>query len=347
MKKAYEFLIIGAGPAGIIAIGQLLQRGIKNIVWVDPEFSVGDFGTKWAEVSSNTSVKLFQETYAACDQFQAWLNEQTFTINQFSAEQTCLLKYAAEPLQYITNRLRKNIACEKTIIKALTMNSGLWQANLANGKTIQSQNVILAIGADAKSFSHTNVEEIPVTIALDKNKLTRNIKPHDHVAVFGSSHSAIIMVRDLLELGCKVINFYREPLRFAVKLDDWTLFDNTGLKGNTAIWARENLQGNLPKNLTRVVSTEENIKQYLPLCNKVIYGIGFKPRSIFIDEMPLGINYNPHNGIIAPGLFGLGIAFPEETIDPYGNKELSVGLWKFNNYLQRVLPLWLRYGVRN
>jgi hypothetical protein len=49
--------------------------------------------------------------------------------------------------------------------------------------------------------------------------------------------------------------------------------------------------------------------------------------------------------MIAPGLFGIGIAFPELHIDRYNNQELSVGLWKFMTYIQRVLPLWVSYGL--
>jgi hypothetical protein len=57
------------------------------------------------------------------------------------------------------------------------------------------------------------------------------------------------------------------------------------------------------------------------------------------------LGYNPHNGIIAPGLFGVGIAFPEYAEDRYGDAQYRVGLKKFMDYLHCVLPLWLRYGL--
>lgn len=45
-------------PAGISVVGQLLDNGrkAKDILWLDPNFSVGDFDIKWGEVSSNTTV---------------------------------------------------------------------------------------------------------------------------------------------------------------------------------------------------------------------------------------------------------------------------------------------------
>ena len=49
------------------------------------------------------------------------------------------------------------------------------------------------------------------------------------------------------------------------------------------------------------------------------------------------------DGIIAPGLFGLGVAFPEYAEDPYGFGQYRVGLKKFMDYLDSVLPLWLLY----
>lgn len=151
------------------------------------------------------------------------------------------------------------------------------------------------------------------------------------------------MIRSLLELGVKqVINFYRDPLRYAVYMDNWILFDNTGLKGETAKWAREHIDGNMPHNLLRVWSNDDNVKAYLPQCTKSIQAIGFNRRHIPIEGL-LTYSHNDKSGIIAPGLFGCGIAFPETTVDTFGNVESSVGLWKFMNYLNRVVPVWQKY----
>ena len=49
MTTDYEWAIVGAGPAGIAAIGQLLDHGVvaERLVWIDPDFAAGDFGSKW------------------------------------------------------------------------------------------------------------------------------------------------------------------------------------------------------------------------------------------------------------------------------------------------------------
>lgn len=57
-EKTFQWAIVGAGPAGIAAIGKLLDYGITpaDILWLDPAFKVGDLGQLWQNVSSNTIV---------------------------------------------------------------------------------------------------------------------------------------------------------------------------------------------------------------------------------------------------------------------------------------------------
>jgi hypothetical protein len=44
------------------------------------------------------------------------------------------------------------------------------------------------------------------------------------------------------------------------------------------------------------------------------------------------------------GLFGFGVAFPERRADPLGFPQYRVGLAKFMEYLNTVLPVWISYG---
>ena len=98
----------------------------------------------------------------------------------------------------------------------------------------------------------------------------------------------------------------------------------------------------MPKNLLRVWSNDDNVKAYLPQCTTAIQAIGFNRRHIPTEGL-LTYSHNDKSGIIAPGLFGCGIAFPETTVDTFGNVEASVGMWKFMNYLNRVVPVWQKY----
>src|SRR5690349_4628986 len=107
-NSSFSWAVIGAGPAGIAAVGKLIDHGIdpKTIAWIDPEFKVGDFGTKWRNVSSNTKVKLFIKFYEACKSFQYSSATSQFDIHHVDPEHTCLLSLAADPLQSITNTLK-------------------------------------------------------------------------------------------------------------------------------------------------------------------------------------------------------------------------------------------------
>lgn len=347
--ESYKWAVIGAGPAGIAAVGKLLDNGIapERMVWIDPEFTVGDFGKKWHQVSSNTSVHLFLKFLHECQAFGYRDVGHDFAINALSPEKTCKLHFMAEPLQHITDSLVKQIPVKKAAAKMLRFSDHIWQIVL-DGENISAHHVVLATGSQPKILDYADLEMVPLETALDQEKLQREFNKDDVVALFGSSHSAIIVLRHLLACPVKqVINFYRSPLCYAIYLENEILFDNTGLKGETAQWARENIDSRIPDGLIRVFSSPENIETYLPLCNKAVYAVGFERRNSLLVEGFSTLSHNPQNGIIAPGLYGLGIAFPEHKVDPMGGVEHNVGLWKFMDYLNRVMPLWLQDGCSN
>lgn len=347
MNKIAQWTVVGAGPAGIAAVGKLLDKGVapKEILWIDPNFKVGDFGMLWSQVSSNTKVQFFLDFLHNVDSFNYKNAKTDFEINHLDPAATCTLEYMVKPLQWLTEQLKNQVVVEQTLIHTMFLSERTWSL-CSDTQTYKSKNVILATGAVPSILNYPGVDVIPFDIAIDKSKLAQVVDANDTIAVFGSSHSAVILLRYLVELGAKkIINFYRSPCRYALDMGDWILFDNTGLKGQTATWARENIDGVLPSNLVRYNTTEHNIARYLPDCTKVIYAVGFEKRkSLVIGDYETD-QHNPHVGIIGPGLFGLGIAYPELRADPYGTFESQVGLWKFMVYLNRVLPVWFRYSA--
>jgi hypothetical protein len=345
-KKNFEWCVIGAGPAGIAAVGKLLDHDIpaQEILWIDNKFKVGDLGTKWYNVSSNTTVQLFLDFLNECRAFKFDERIQHFQLEKIDPHHTCKLINIIEPLQWISNHLSQQVATYQGMAGRLAVNNRCWEITVDKHK-FKATNVILAVGAEPDRLCHKNVKEIILEDALNYSQLKQCCDNVNSVAVFGSSHSAIIIIRYLLELGVsRIVNFYLSPLKFALPMEDWILFDNTGLKGTTADWARENILGKIPENLYRYQATKRNIRTYLAGCDRVIYAVGFHPRVIKVAGM-VALQHNVYNGIIAPGLFGFGIAFPKQTKDPFGNLEESVGLWKFMMHINSVLPIWLRYGL--
>ena len=272
----YEWSVIGAGPAGIAAVGKLLDSGIDahSIAWVDPAFQVGDFGSKWASVPSNTQVHLFKKFFHGCKAFD-FSKAGSFEIDQLPEDETCELRCAVEPLLYISDHLKKQVNCLTGTAQHLSLSGQAWEIQ-TDKQNIEAKKVILAIGSVPNTLPLPDVNEISLENAIDADRLNQCCGANETVGVFGSSHSAILVLRRLLEKPVKkVINFYLEPLKYAVYFKDWILFDNTGLKGNTADWAREHIDNQLPDNLLRVCSTDENINEYLSECDKVVYAVGF------------------------------------------------------------------------
>lgn len=346
-NKTYQWAIVGAGPAGLASLGLLLDQGINSseIIWIDPNFKVGDFGQKWGEVSSNTSVKLFLKFLTDIQSFDYQNRPSQFKLDTLNENGFSQLKEVAKPLQWVTDHLRDKINTVCTKVTHQFVENGTWHLETNQG-VFKAEKVILATGSNAKSLQmQNNIEEIDLSISLTPSRLKEKISNKDTIAVFGSSHSAMIIIKNLLDQGAKkVINFYLSPLRYALNMGDWILYDNTGLKGETAKWTRENISKQLHPQVKRYLSTKEQISQHLGQCNKAVYAIGFDQRTPKVDNINLK-EYDTSSGIIAPGLFGAGIAFPRQVTDPNGNKELNVGLFKFMNDINQVLPIWMNYGL--
>ncbi|MEB4211342.1 pyridine nucleotide-disulfide oxidoreductase [Mycobacterium sp. 94-17] len=337
--------MIGAGPAGIAAVGRLLDHGVaaERIAWIDPAFAAGDIGQKWRSVSSNTHVALFLEYFNGSKAFR-FSEAPPMPLREIDPQETCVLGLVAEPLVWITEQLREQVDSLTTTATALFLQNRRWRVETEQA-SISSANVVLAVGADPKKLCHPGLREIPVRVALDPDKLAAESLEGATVAVFGSSHSSMIVLPNLLRHPVeRIVNFYRSPLKYAVYFDDWILFDDTGLKGHAAAWARENIDGVLPERLERCWGSGPEAAEKLEQCDRVVYTVGFERRTLPETPQWGRLDYNPTNGILAPGLFGVGIAFPQYAEDPYGYGQFRVGLKKFMDYLDAVLPLWLRYG---
>lgn len=343
--KKFQWAVVGAGPAGIAAIGKLLDHGITptNILWLDSAFNVGDLGKLWQNVSSNTKVRLFTEFLTAVNAFDYQKAPIDFQLNHLPPDATCILRYVVEPLQWVSDHLQKKVHADVTHVRNMTLSNRRWTLH-TDSDLYHADSVILATGAVPTALNYPDIETIPFEVAIDKHRLCDALKSDETYAVFGSSHSAIIIINHLVTLGVKkIINFYRSPCRYAVDLGDWILFDNTGLKGQTAEWARQHIDGVLPANLVRYNCSESNVARFLPECDKAIYATGFTQRNTIAISDYAHSDYNPHVGIIGPGLFGFGIAYPEVKPDPFGSVETQVGLWKFMTYINKVMPIWFKY----
>lgn len=236
---------------------------------------------------------------------------------------------------------------------------------------VDASRLVLCTGSSPISgpLPAEHLTSIHLDTALSPTRLTQ-LLPHDepaHVAVIGASHSAILVLRNLYNLAAsthpqlRIKWFTRHPLRYAEERDGWILRDNTGLKGEVAVWARENLEpavlaaSPIARHLTKVQTTHadesETYRRELADCTHVCQAIGYKAEPLpvlRVDGRTVTPQFNHATGSFddketgerIPGLYGAGIAFPERVVDPEGNVEYAVGLFKFMKFLGKVVPTW-------
>lgn len=322
MTGAFEWVVVGAGPAGIASVGQLLDAGIEPacIAWIDPEFRVGDFGTSWQKVTSNTPVDSFLKFLRASRAFGFGTHPTSYLLEKLPGAATCPLGVVAEPLRWITERLRQQVQAITDRVVSLARADNAWRLTLLSGRVIETRRVVLAIGSEPRRLSLARLEDISLAVALDPVRLRKSVHKGDRIAVFGDAQSARSVLENLINLpDVEVVHFYRSKASAQRHLD---AVDLSGCKSLRA--------------------TASNMLAALPGCNKTIYAIGFERRGIQIDELPRDLEYDPNTGIIAPGIYGLGIAFPEIRPHELGRAEFKVvSLWPMMSHLQQCLPLWM------
>ncbi len=357
INTEYEWTIIGAGPAGIIATAMLLDLGIEKskILWIDKVFTVGRMGEYYTQINGNTTN-------------QTWINflQSSATISALTEEYisyfqtlipTCYstLDKIVAPLQKVTNHFLTIIDHEYGYLDALDFSHGIWHVSI-NNKIHTTKNVILAIGSSpiVQNYDEAKSSDIvPLDYALNKDFLKLTMKQNDIVAVFGGAHSAMLILKYLsdLETPVKAIyNFYNKKNVYAMDPICPLLKNNqfAPIFGVAAWWVNNVLAHNPPKNLHRVENTADNRKAYLPQCNKVIYAIGYKINTlpcitinneIITEEL---LSFDHDSGIIGPRLFGIGIAFPGIEQDAQGNQKVLIGVPDFLKYALHTMPQWIK-----
>ncbi|KAI9139694.1 pyridine nucleotide-disulfide oxidoreductase-domain-containing protein [Paraphysoderma sedebokerense] len=472
----YKACVVGAGPAGLATVANLLDSNTYPILWIDPTFNGGRL-QRYPMVPSNTKVSLFSKFAKVsptlnklCEMFKNdELLDPLMELNKLPQDKGCPLGVALHMCALLTRHILTvhggengkvnmvkgwvkecELVCEDGAVTTTPSVNSKWTIHVDPSQTdhfdfepepfpslpspsftsFTSKTLVLCTGSKPRSTSSTYsphtflnpnkhaITPVCLDTALNPTILSQTITPEDTVAVVGSSHSAILVLKNLCELPEEsrpklVKNFYRHDLKYAVYMDpteeerqqgkeSWILYDNTGLKGLAADWARHNLHDIESQSQTESLTTKSEEEEamektgsripFLVRCpllhqkqsekqiyakelrgvTKIVYAVGYDRRNLptfkVTSAIPSGndttltvlnkivdpdcINYNKLTGQIyctfedddstecttkevpLPA-FGFGIAFPEQTIDPMGNKEMSVGMWKFMRYLKK------------
>ncbi|MDX1379969.1 MAG: FAD-dependent oxidoreductase, partial [Xanthomonadales bacterium] len=372
--QTFDHAVIGAGPAGITAVANLLDRGVSSIAWVDPDFCVGRLGARYRTVPDNTRAQLFQDYFQALPSVRGLLDHPAVApawqrLAELGPGDRGPLGVVCDVLQGLTEALRERTDARAARVTALEHRDDGWRVSLDDGSEVQARCVVLATGAVPAELPLPGLEgprPLPLDVALDPECLRDQDLGGARAAVIGNSHSAVLVLKNLVELPAppvEVLHVFRRPLIYAEYLDGWIRHDDTGLKGAAADWAREHLE-RVPHPLIRPLhlrpGDEPSLSQALEGCGHIVQAVGFTPAPLPVIRFGqrefdgAAIGYDDRCGQLLapdgrelPGLFGLGIAFPQGEHDREGRFERRVGLWKFMRYAREVgAPLWMDFSRR-
>ena len=188
----YAWTVIGAGPAGIAAVGRLIDHGVapERIAWIDPEFAAGDIGVKWRPVSSNTHLALFLDYFNGSAAFR-FSEAPPLPLLEIGLHETCALALVAEPLQWITGHLGDRVNVHRTTATALSLTGRRWVIETVEQQLL-SRKRHPGSGSGSEEARLPRTERNSVEVALDPEKLAEEPLDGATVAVFGSSHSTMI-----------------------------------------------------------------------------------------------------------------------------------------------------------
>lgn len=282
LNSTYEAVVVGAGPAGIVSVGNLLEKQVGNILWVDETFQGGRINQYYREVPSNTKTKLFLEFAESVAPFRNIVSAGSSKdllqdIRKLDQEKGCQLSHAADICLMLTSGLKRTpgVTAQPGRVTSATLDerSQTWNVNLTTPtqssssssstplEPIRTKRLILCTGStpldpplpyEPPGLKHINLDDAlsPTTLRTLLTPLSGSRTPTT-IAVIGASHSAILVLMNLSHiisssphLNLKVKWFTRHPLRYAEydSSGHVSARDNTGLKGQAAVWAKENFE---------------------------------------------------------------------------------------------------------
>lgn len=313
--------IVGAGSAGLLVLQNLKTNGISpsQVILVDPNLCGGDLSLKWSHVRSNT-------VWAQLLQAVPWEGSLPPQFASLNPDEPCDLRHSIEYLQELTKEYRSGCEVHCTYATAVRWENSKWCIALKTKETVKADVLVLATGSEPKSLD-LPYPSIPLPIALDKERLQPYVKKGSHFLVFGTAHSASLIVKNLVDCGSTVTNFYATSKPFYFDRDG----EYDGVKQDAARIADQILSGELPVKLVSIQDTASVIR-HTKRVDGVVYAIGFEPRN------PLGLkDYNGETGQLDgyETAWGFGIAYPNKAPDGI---HYDVSIHAFQAHIQRQMP---------
>lgn len=335
-----DLCVIGAGVSGLILILLLAETSIplNNICVIDPYFDGGDLLRKWPSVISNTpwsSTLNNLQKYCPSAKIPNWaLN---LPLDKPTPLHTIikLIRECAKPVLDKVQRIHG------TAISAnWSTNKSLWSVCIKREQvidTIDVKGLILSYGAEPKELD-ISIPSIPLDVALDINKLKNYIEPTNKVLVFGSRHSGVHILKNLVDCSANsIIGLYKGDKPFLFARDG--IYD--GIKMDAATIADEILMDKYPSIKMLSLSNLSTMLRETRSADWVIYAIGFEPRHkiiLTIDENKrvANLEYDKTGKLLQYSCaWGFGFAYPSQAPDEI---HWDVGVSSFLEHIHRQIP---------
>ena len=372
-NSVYTATVVGAGPGGLAILGRLLSAKLNQILWIDPAFDGGKLAD-YQKVPANTRTSFFLRFMSECPAYEIFLQDQDPSLNPLEIFKGLdpnvppVLTYAHKMCKSLTKNVELKHKTQVTSVKSsvngllFKERENVWEVTTKDNKKYLTERVLLAIGSRPRNLSSQGKALIPFDSLVNDNaeELAKHVGPNDIVCVLGSSHSSILALKHLEKLPNppKTIHcFYREPIRYAVHTDQGIIYDNLGLKGQAAAWAKNHLEAGKSKLIQmhwmKDEQTEKEIYQkYFGECTKLAVTIGFERNTLpnIRFESKEGtvrdvekITHDGTNlrilegGVPLKNIWGIGIAFPRQLKDLSGDMGNDVGIFKFGNAAKVII----------
>lgn len=319
-----QICIIGSGAAGLLLLLNLEKANVDPscITIVDPTHTGGDLSNRWSSVRSNTTWRQIFEAIPSRNSFaHPW--------SSLNPEEPVELKYIIRYLQACTRDYMSKAKLRTDRVVHVEQTETRWKIVLEHAKQcVLADVVFFCQGSEPKSLD-LPFPSIPLDIALDKHRLSDHVVSGQHILVFGTAHSGPLVVRNLVDLGATITNFYATDQPFYFDRDGH--YD--GIKKDAAGIADTILQGGYPTVTMESVHDMSALIRASKSADACIYACGFEPRKI----QGQWSQYDAATGRIqgTSSAWGFGIAYPNRAPDGH---HFDVSVPAFQAHIQKQMP---------
>lgn len=315
-EQTYEAVVVGAGPAGITCVGNLLERKLSPILWVDDNaFTAGRVSRMYREVPSNTKVKTFMDyalgvapfrrIVSGAPQQSRWGDQDAVvdgkqdklqTMRALDPEKGCRLGHAADMCLMLTEGLKNTagVSAREGKVAEATFDgaSSSWSVRLqpasasSSQQTVRSKRIVLCTGSSPNNnplpVEIPSIRNLDLDTALSPTRLSSAISPlgPTTISVIGASHSAILVLMNLYNLASTSKPDLKVRWLTRHPLRYAVFMDGWILRDNTG------LKGEAAEwakaNLEPEVYAQSDVSKYI---QRIDYEAG-KEKAVFLENVP-------------------------------------------------------------